>query len=201
MNVLCVWMKRTLRSLGGASWLQALPNGQPPITKLPDNFFEKYSRLLLVHKVHNWIIIGLIQQSWKTHFLYLTTGPFLASLKRLSNRRISQSLYFFEPKRGEDGTNSETFSHVKITSTQVIARLKARKKLSLMILLADFRGSEKRVAHALKNKKRNALVPLFYGFTRFLPYTVLTELIMLLSIPVANFQVRYTRSPKHKNWV
>ena len=94
---------------------------------------------------------------------------------------------------------SETFSHVKITSTQVIARLKARKKLSLMILLADFRGSEKRVAHALKNKKRNALVPLFYGFTRFLPYTVLTELIMLLSIPVANFQVRYTRSPKHKN--
>ena len=95
--------------------------------------------------------------------------------------------------------NSETFSHVKITSTQVIARLKARKKLSLMILLADFRGSEKRVAHALKNKKRNALVPLFYGFTRFLPYTVLTELIMLLSIPVANFQVRYTRSPKHKN--
>ena len=97
--------------------------------------------------------------------------------------------------------NSETFSHVKITSTQVIARLKARKKLSLMILLADFRGSEKRVAHALKNKKRNALVPLFYGFTRFLPYTVLTELIMLLSIPVANFQVRYTRSPKHKNWV
>ena len=96
-------------------------------------------------------------------------------------------------------TYSETFSHVKITSTQVIARLKARKKLSLMILLADFRGSEKRVAHALKNKKRNALVPLFYGFTRFLPYTVLTELIMLLSIPVANFQVRYTRSPKHKN--
>ena len=95
--------------------------------------------------------------------------------------------------------HSETFSHVKITSTQVIARLKARKKLSLMILLADFRGSEKRVAHALKNKKRNALVPLFYGFTRFLPYTVLTELIMLLSIPVANFQVRYTRSPKHKN--
>ena len=53
-------------------------------------------------------------------FLHLTTGPFLASLKRLSNRRISQLLHFSEPKRGEDGTKLNLFAfyhddEIKIT--------------------------------------------------------------------------------------
>ena len=36
--------------------------------------------------------------------------------------------------------HSETFSHVKISSTRLIAHLKAREKLSFTLLVADFRG-------------------------------------------------------------
>ena len=54
-------------------------------------------------------------------------------------------------------TYSETFSHVKISSTQVIAHLKARKKLSLVMLLADFRGCEKRGSTCLKKPKSEML--------------------------------------------
>jgi len=37
-------------------------------------------------------------------------------------------------------TYSEAFSHVKISSTRLIAHLKAREKLSFTLLVADFRG-------------------------------------------------------------
>ena len=50
-------------------------------------------------------------------------------------------------------SDSESFLDVKISSTQVIAHLKARKKLSLLILLADFRGCEKRNRSCLKEEK------------------------------------------------
>ena len=39
--------------------------------------------------------------------------------------------------------NSEAFSHVKISSTRLIAHLKAREKLSFTMLVADFRGAQK----------------------------------------------------------
>ena len=38
---------------------------------------------------------------------------------------------------------SEAFSHVKISSTRLIAHLKAREKLSFTMLVADFRGAQK----------------------------------------------------------
>ena len=68
--------------------------------------------------------------------MYLFFKSVLSSTKK-STLQIIQIRAEFEISENPD---SETFSHVKISSTRLIAHLKAREKLSFTLLVADFRG-------------------------------------------------------------